>query len=142
VSDNSIGVLRRLGKVLRTREARFADLPGYPFAPRYFDVAPKLRLHYVDEGPKDGPVVPARRADPVVLNTAAAPIWIGNRAHLSRQEASGPSIRLTSNEKDGEKVLSSSLRVAAKKRLRSIGLEQTPRPSDPGPWRALYLAFV
>ena len=64
MSDNSIGVLRRLGKVLRTREARFADLPGYPFAPRYFDVAPKLRLHYVDEGPKDGPVVLMLHGEP------------------------------------------------------------------------------
>jgi len=41
---------------LRTPEARFADLPGYPFAPRYLEVADfeggRLRVHYVDEGPR------------------------------------------------------------------------------------------
>ena len=47
---------------LRTPDSRFADLDGYPFAPHYLDVtadgAPPLRMHYVDEGPRDGtPVV-------------------------------------------------------------------------------------
>lgn len=42
--------------VVRTPEERFADLPGWPFAPRYvaLDGLPgalgPLRLHYVDEG--------------------------------------------------------------------------------------------
>ena len=49
-------------KTLRTPEHRFADLAGYPFEPHYVDVAatdtPALRMHYVDEGPRDGsPVV-------------------------------------------------------------------------------------
>jgi haloalkane dehalogenase len=39
-------------KILRTPEARFKSLPDYPFAPHYHDVAPGLRLHYVDEGPR------------------------------------------------------------------------------------------
>jgi pimeloyl-ACP methyl ester carboxylesterase len=41
---------------LRTPEARFADLPGFPFAPRYVADLPGfegLRMHYVDEGPRD-----------------------------------------------------------------------------------------
>jgi haloalkane dehalogenase len=40
--------------ILRTPKARFADLPGYPFAPHYAEVgeAP-LRMHYLDEGPAD-----------------------------------------------------------------------------------------
>jgi haloalkane dehalogenase len=47
--------------VLRTPDERFADLPGYPFEPRYVQVetdgiAP-VRMHYVDAGPSDGPVV-------------------------------------------------------------------------------------
>jgi len=47
---------------VRTDDARFADLPGFPFAPHYVDVAnphhsEKLRMHYVDEGPRDAPVV-------------------------------------------------------------------------------------
>lgn len=38
--------------ILRTPESRFAGLPGFPFAPRYHEAAPGLRLHYVDEGPR------------------------------------------------------------------------------------------
>ncbi len=33
----------------RTPDDRFADLPGYPFEPRYADVG-GLRMHYLDEG--------------------------------------------------------------------------------------------
>src|SRR3954464_14763822 len=44
--------------VLRTPESRFADLPGYDFAPRYLEVADEhlgsLRLHYLDEGDPAG----------------------------------------------------------------------------------------
>lgn len=47
--------------VLRTPEDRFAGLPGYPFPPHYARVAiegvPPVRMHYVDAGPRDGPVV-------------------------------------------------------------------------------------
>ena len=50
--------------VLRTPDDRFANLAGYPFSPHYLDVTvpdpgvPPLRMHYVDEGPRDGaPVV-------------------------------------------------------------------------------------
>lgn len=41
---------------LRSDDSAFADLPDYPFAPRYLEVD-GLRLHYVDEGPRDGPAV-------------------------------------------------------------------------------------
>lgn len=40
--------------VLRTPDERFANLPDYPFAPHYLDVEPRLRMHFVDEGPRDG----------------------------------------------------------------------------------------
>lgn len=48
--------------VVRTPEGRFADLPDYPFEPHYVEVAASdtdpVRMHYVDEGPRDGrPVV-------------------------------------------------------------------------------------
>ncbi|HYF43517.1 MAG TPA: tRNA adenosine(34) deaminase TadA [Ramlibacter sp.] len=39
---------------LRTPEARFAGLPGYPWAPNYLSDLPALaglRMHYLDEGP-------------------------------------------------------------------------------------------
>lgn len=39
---------------LRTADSAFADLEGYPFAPNYF-VFEGLRLHYIAEGPRDGP---------------------------------------------------------------------------------------
>lgn len=42
-------------KVLRTPDDRFANLADYPFAPNYTEVesgaGPKLRIHYLDEGP-------------------------------------------------------------------------------------------
>jgi haloalkane dehalogenase len=45
-------------EVLRTPEARFASLPDFPFAPHYAEVGnadgAALRLHYLDEGPRDG----------------------------------------------------------------------------------------
>ena len=41
------------GKAVRTPEARFENLPDYPFEPNYIEVD-GYRIHYVDEGPKDG----------------------------------------------------------------------------------------
>ena len=45
-------------KVLRTPDERFAALPGYPFEPHYSEVPDgdggTLRIHYVDEGPREG----------------------------------------------------------------------------------------
>lgn len=47
--------------VLRTPDERFINLPGYRFDPSYRNVEtsglPPLRMHYVDAGPADGPVV-------------------------------------------------------------------------------------
>jgi haloalkane dehalogenase len=37
---------------VRTPDERFADLPGFPFAPRYLD-QDGLRMHYLDEGDGD-----------------------------------------------------------------------------------------
>lgn len=39
--------------VLRTPEERFANLPGWRYAPRFHARSDGLRLHYVDEGPRD-----------------------------------------------------------------------------------------
>ena len=44
---------------LRTPDERFQNLPGYPWAPQYLSDLPALgglRLHYLDEGPKDAPL--------------------------------------------------------------------------------------
>jgi pimeloyl-ACP methyl ester carboxylesterase len=45
--------------VLRTPDERFAALPDWPYAPRYLEQrvgADTLRMHYVDEGPRDAGV--------------------------------------------------------------------------------------
>ncbi len=41
--------------VLRTDDARFAALPGFPYAPHYLEID-GMRMHYVDEGPRDAKV--------------------------------------------------------------------------------------
>jgi haloalkane dehalogenase len=51
------------GAALRTPDERFRDLPGFPFEPRYAAVA-GLRMHYVDEGPRDGPCVLLLHGEP------------------------------------------------------------------------------
>lgn len=55
MSDNS----RLIGSdILRTPDERFARLPGFAFSARYAEDLPGfagLRMHYVDEGPRDAP---------------------------------------------------------------------------------------
>ncbi len=44
---------------VRTADERFADLPDYPWSPRYLSDLPslaRLRMHYLDEGPRDAPL--------------------------------------------------------------------------------------
>jgi pimeloyl-ACP methyl ester carboxylesterase len=55
---NDVPVLRTSGGIdfVRTPEERFSDLPDYPFAPNYA-MLDGLRMHYVDQGPKDGEVI-------------------------------------------------------------------------------------
>ena len=51
-------------RILRTPDSRFADLPDWTFAPRYHQIAPELRLHYVDEGPRDARPVLMMHGEP------------------------------------------------------------------------------
>ena len=56
-------------KILRTPESRFASLAEYPFEPHYTVVkthdGSDLRIHHIDEGPKDGPVILCMHGQPV-----------------------------------------------------------------------------
>ena len=53
---------------LRTPDDRFADLPGYPFEPHYVEIPDgeggTLRVHHVDEGAPDAPVVLLLHGEP------------------------------------------------------------------------------
>lgn len=79
----------------RTPDDRFANLPGYTFAPHYLDTLSDcegLRVHYVDEGPRDARATflclhgqPSwaylyRKMIPVFVRSGArviAPDWLG-----------------------------------------------------------------
>lgn len=60
---------------LRTPEERFQNLPDWPYEPHYLDIE-GLRMHYVDEGPRD--------ASPIVL-LHGEPTW----AYLYRKMIPG-----------------------------------------------------
>jgi haloalkane dehalogenase len=53
---------------LRTPDARFASLPGFSYTPRYVEIPSgdggALRVAYVDEGPRDAPVVLMLHGEP------------------------------------------------------------------------------
>jgi len=48
-------------RIIRSPDENFANLPEYDFAPQYAELPDaefgKLRMHYLDEGPRDGPIV-------------------------------------------------------------------------------------
>lgn len=54
--------------VLRTPDEQFQDLPDYDFAPHYHTLTDpdlgELRMHYLDEGPQDGPVILCMHGEP------------------------------------------------------------------------------
>jgi haloalkane dehalogenase len=56
-------------KILRTPDERFANLADYPFEPNYTTIQTEdgtdLRIHHLDEGPVDGPIVLCMHGQPV-----------------------------------------------------------------------------
>jgi len=71
--------------VLRTPDERFEGLPGFPFAPHYLDVddgdgtGGRLRVHHLDEGPAEGPVVLLMHGEPSwsYLYRTMIPVLVG-----------------------------------------------------------------
>lgn len=53
---------------LRTPDDRFTGLPDFPLEPHYVEVPSGdggvLRMHYLDEGPRDGEVVLLLHGEP------------------------------------------------------------------------------
>ena len=56
-------------RVLRTPDSQFKDIKDYPYNPMYTNIVAKdgaeLRIHHIDEGPKDGLVLLAMHGQPV-----------------------------------------------------------------------------
>jgi haloalkane dehalogenase len=51
-------------KILRTPEHRFASLPDFPYTAHYLEVQPALRMHYLDEGPREAAPVLMLHGEP------------------------------------------------------------------------------
>jgi haloalkane dehalogenase len=71
-------------ELLRTPDDRFANLPGYAFSPHYVEVAAAdeptpVRVHAVDEGPRDAPVVLLLHGEPTwsYLYRTMIPVLVG-----------------------------------------------------------------
>ena len=56
-------------KILRTPEECFINLKDYPFEPNYTVIKTEcgndMRIHHIDEGPKDGPIILCMHGQPV-----------------------------------------------------------------------------
>ena len=68
--------LEKIEKVLRTPDERFENLPDWPYQPLYITthVHGQVRIHYVDEGPKD--------AKETVLLLHGEPTWAYLYRHM------------------------------------------------------------
>ena len=56
-------------EILRTPDKYFENLKDYPFNPQYTNISAadgtEIRIHHIDEGPKDGPILLAMHGQPV-----------------------------------------------------------------------------
>ena len=56
-------------EILRTPDSHFKDIKDYPYNPIYTNIVSKdgteVRVHHIDEGPRDGPILLAMHGQPV-----------------------------------------------------------------------------
>jgi haloalkane dehalogenase len=81
-------------EVVRTDEERFTDLPDWPYQPRYVDGLPGyegLRMHYVDEGPRDAPVFLCLHGEPTwaYLYRRMIPVFLESGARVVAPDCFG-----------------------------------------------------
>lgn len=62
-------------EALRTPDSAFVDLPGYDFAPHWFDQPNGLRMHYLDEAVADERVAGVDDGERVFLCLHGQPSW-------------------------------------------------------------------
>jgi haloalkane dehalogenase len=64
--SDTVTTISGLGPILRTPDTRFASLTGYTFAPNYvfLEGNDRLRMHYLDEGPRMGKVILLMHGNP------------------------------------------------------------------------------
>ena len=51
-------------EIIRTPESRFDHLPAYNFTPNYLEIDNDLRMHYLDEGGKEKPIILLLHGEP------------------------------------------------------------------------------
>ena len=82
-------------EILRTPESRFANLVGYPFEPHYTTVrtddGSDLRVHHLDEGAEDRPLVLCMHGQPVwsYLYRKMIPLLVGEEMRVVAPDLPG-----------------------------------------------------
>ena len=75
-------------KVLRTPEKYFKGLKNYPYKPHYTTIKTKegddLRIHHIDEGPKEGPIILCFHGQPAwsYLYTKMIPFFLKEKVRV------------------------------------------------------------
>ena len=75
-------------KLLQTPEKRFKNLKDYPYKPHYTTIktkeGDKLRIHHIDEGPKDGPTIVCFHGQPAwsYLYTKMIPFFLKEKVRI------------------------------------------------------------
>lgn len=74
-------------EALRTEDSRFDSIPDWPYQPKYVETLhgyTGLRMHYIDEGPRDAPVFLCIHGEPTwsYLYRKMIPVFLGTGARV------------------------------------------------------------